>query len=43
MAEVLRRDPDFTISRSVVPTLHYSRDSDLAHHRESLQLVGLKA
>ena len=42
-AEVLRRDPDFTISRSVVPTLHYSRDSDLAHHRESLQLAGLKA
>jgi len=43
MAEVLKRDPDFTISRSVVPTLHYSHDSDLNHHRESLQLVGLKA
>ncbi len=43
LAEVLRRAPDFTIGRSVVPTLHYSRDSDLAHHRESLQLAGLKS
>jgi adenylate cyclase len=42
LAELLRSDPDFTISRSVVPMLHYRRTSDLAHHRESLQLAGLK-
>lgn len=42
VAEALRQDPDFTIGRGVLPTLHYSRESDLAHHRESLELAGLK-
>ncbi len=43
VAAVLKFDPRFSINRNVVPTLHYRRDSDLAHHRESLLLAGLAA
>jgi len=41
--EVLKRKPDFSIDRDYVPTLHHKRESDLAHHRESLLKAGLPA
>ena len=43
LGEVLKRDPGFTIARSLLPTLHYKREGDLAHHRESLLLAGMRA
>ena len=42
IGEVLKRDPGFTIARSLLPTLHYKREGDLAHHRDSLLLAGLR-
>jgi len=41
--EVLKRKPDFSVERDYLPTLHYKRESDLAHHRESLLKAGLPA
>jgi adenylate cyclase len=40
-AEVLKRLPGFTIREHCVPILHYRRESDLAHHHESLLKAGL--
>jgi adenylate cyclase len=41
--EVAKRKPDFSVERDVVPTLHYKRESDLAHHRDCLLRAGLPA
>jgi len=41
--EIQRRKPGFNIEHDVLPTLHYKRESDLAHHRESLLKAGLPA
>ncbi|HLX81717.1 MAG TPA: adenylate/guanylate cyclase domain-containing protein [Burkholderiales bacterium] len=41
VAEVLKRVPGFTIREHCLPVLHYKRESDLAHHRESLRKAGL--
>jgi hypothetical protein len=38
---VLKRVPGFTIRAHCLPILHYRRQSDLAHHRESLRKAGL--
>jgi adenylate cyclase len=40
-AEVLKRVPGFSIGEHCLPVLHYRRESDLAHHRESLRKAGL--
>ena len=40
-AEVLKRIPGFTIREHCLPVLHYRRESDLAHHCESLLKAGL--
>jgi adenylate cyclase len=40
--EVLKREPGFMLE-TYVTTLHYERESDLAHHRESLLKAGLPA
>lgn len=40
-AEVLRRLPAFTIQEHCLPMLHYRRESDLAHHIESVRKAGL--
>ena len=40
-AEVLKRVPGFTIREHCLPVLHYRRESDLAHHCESLRKAGL--
>ena len=42
-ARVLKRSPQFSIARDYLPTLHYKRESDLAHHREALEKAGLPA
>ena len=42
-AEVLKRVPGFSIREHCLPILHYRRESDLAHHRESLVKAGLPA
>jgi adenylate cyclase len=39
--EVLKRKPDFSVERDYLPTLHYKRESDLAHHRDGLLKAGL--
>jgi adenylate cyclase len=41
--EVLKRKPGFSVERDFVPTLHYQRESDFAHHRECLRKAGLPA
>ena len=41
--ETLKRKADFSVRKDYVPTLHYKRESDLAHHRESLLKAGLPA
>jgi adenylate cyclase len=41
--EVLKRKPGFRVDRDYVPTLHYQREGDLAHHRENLLKAGLPA
>ena len=38
--EILSRNPGFSWSTTLVPVLHYKRDSDLAHHRDSIQKTG---
>ena len=40
---VLRRKPDFSVSKHYLPTLHYKREEDLAHHRDALLKAGLPA
>ena len=40
-AEVLRRDPAFSIATHCVPVLHYRHASDLAHHEDALRAAGL--
>ena len=39
--EVLKRKSDFSVERDYLPTLHYKRESDLAHHRDGLLKAGL--
>jgi adenylate cyclase len=39
--EALKRIPGLTVQEHCVPILHYRRESDLAHHRESLLKAGL--
>jgi len=39
--EVLKLVPDFSVRTHCLPILHYGRESDLAHHRESLLKAGL--
>ena len=39
--EVLKLVPDFSVRTHCLPILHYRRESDLAHHRESLLKAGL--
>jgi adenylate cyclase len=41
--EIMKRKPGFNIERDCLPTLHYKRESDLAHHRESLLKAGVPA
>ncbi len=41
--EILKRKPGFSVRRDYLPTLHYKRESDLAHHRESLLKAGCPA
>ena len=39
--EVLRRNPDFSWSKTLEPVLYYKRESDLTHHRDALLKAGL--
>ena len=39
----LKKKPDFSVGRDYVPTLHYKREADLAHHRDALLKAGLPA
>ena len=39
--EVMNRDPGFSWSSTLVPILHYKRDSDLEHHRDGVRKAGL--
>jgi len=39
--EVLRRIPGFSFGATLLPILYYKRDSDIAHHRESIEKAGL--
>jgi adenylate cyclase len=39
--EVLGRNPAFSWAATLVPLLHYKRESDLEHHRDSLRKAGL--
>jgi adenylate cyclase len=39
--EVLSRNPNFSWSKTLEPVLYYKRDSDIAHHRDSLARAGL--
>ncbi len=41
--ETLKRKGDFSVARDYLPTLHYKRESDLAHHRDALLKAGLPA
>ncbi len=41
LREILQRKPDFSVEQDCLPTLHYKRESDLAHHRDSLLKAGL--
>jgi adenylate cyclase len=40
---VPRRKPDFSVQKNYLPTLHYKRAADLAHHRDALLKAGLPA
>jgi adenylate cyclase len=42
-ALVLRKNPGFSVQKDYLPTLHYKREEDLAHHREALLKAGLPA
>ena len=39
--EVLSRNPRFSWSATLAPVLHYKNESDLAHHRGSIEKAGL--
>ena len=39
--ELLSRNPGFSWSTTLLPVLHYRRESDLAHHRDGIQKAGL--
>ena len=41
--EVLAKNPAFSWSATLAPTLHYKQESDLAHHRDSILKAGLPA
>ncbi len=41
--EALKQKPDFSVRKDYLPTLHYQRESDLAHHRDALLKAGLPA
>ena len=38
---VLQKRPNLSVQKDYLPTLHYKRASDLAHHREALLKAGL--
>lgn len=38
--EVMQQQPQFCLSKGYLPTLHYKRESDLAHHREGMLRAG---
>jgi adenylate cyclase len=40
---VLKKKPDFSVRKDYLPTLHYKREEDLAHHRDALLKAGLPA
>jgi hypothetical protein len=40
---VLRKKPAFSVQKNYLPTLHYKREDDLAHHRDALLKAGLPA
>ncbi|MGQ0547893.1 MAG: adenylate/guanylate cyclase domain-containing protein [Betaproteobacteria bacterium] len=40
---VLKKNPGFSVRKDYLPTLHYKRDEDLAHHRDALLKAGLPA
>ena len=40
---VLRKKPAFSVRKDYLPTLHYKREDDLAHHRDALLAAGLPA
>ncbi|HZM35830.1 MAG TPA: hypothetical protein VFC18_15215, partial [Burkholderiales bacterium] len=40
---ILAKKPGFSVDKDYVPTLHYKRAEDLAHHREALLTAGLPA
>ena len=37
----LRKSPGFSVQKDYLPTLHYKREEDLAHHRDALLKAGL--
>lgn len=39
--EILKQGPGFSLSKHVVPTLHYKKASDLEHHREGVLKAGI--
>jgi adenylate cyclase len=41
--EVLKRMAEFRVDKDYLPTLHYKRERDLAHHREAVLKAGLPA
>ena len=40
-AQVLKRNPGFSVGIHCLPMLHYGRAADLAHHREAMRKAGL--
>jgi adenylate cyclase len=40
-AEVSKRIPGFATHEHCLPTLHYKREADLAHHLDALRKAGL--
>lgn len=43
VVSVLKKKPDFSVKKDYLPTLHYKREADLAHHRDALLKAGLPA
>ena len=41
VAEVLKRNPSFSVGIHCLPMLHYGKNADLAHHRDALRKAGL--
>jgi adenylate cyclase len=39
----LKKKPGFSVAKDYLPTLHYKREEDLAHHRDALLKAGLPA